>query len=98
MLPRAERIELNVRVLFESMTRHGFTGTTVDVSDSGLYFIVRYRAEQLGVGSLGTLSLLPRGSVPSRRCRVTRVTDDGVAVTYLDGPGLTLSLRSSSPA
>ena len=82
MILRAQRIQMNTRVLLEFSGLYGFTGTTIDFSESGVYFITHYKASSIKVGDEGHLHIIPKGLRSPLICCVTRITDDGIAIHY----------------
>ncbi|GAB0057233.1 hypothetical protein SIID45300_01556 [Candidatus Magnetaquicoccaceae bacterium FCR-1] len=81
---RAERFEVLARVLLELPGRRAFIGNTVNVSDSGVYFDIGYAPNTVELHELGLLHLMPLNSAPIRACKVTRITETGIAIHFLE--------------
>ncbi|MEO5355418.1 MAG: PilZ domain-containing protein [Magnetococcus sp. XQGC-1] len=82
--PRAQRIELLARVLLELHNKGAFIGNTENVSESGVFFIVGYPPNKISVGDIGLLHIMPLQERRPLPCKVTRLTDAGIAIQFLE--------------
>ncbi|MBF0178819.1 MAG: PilZ domain-containing protein [Magnetococcales bacterium] len=80
---RAERYELQTRVLLELSGMRAYIGMTINVSDSGLLFELGYPPIRIDVGETGLLHLMPLTLCRIIPCQVSRLTESGVAVQFL---------------
>ncbi|MBF0145497.1 MAG: PilZ domain-containing protein [Magnetococcales bacterium] len=81
---RAQRIELQARVVLELSERRAMIGNTRDISDSGVFFTIGYPPFHASLQEYGFLHLMPLVGHPPLPCQIARLTDDGVAVRFID--------------
>jgi hypothetical protein len=82
---RAQRIILQERVLVSFGEKAGFIGMTHDISQSGSLIITDYKPPGICVGGRGTIRSMPlTNGKQELSCQVVRITDQGVAVTFLN--------------
>ncbi|MBF0294492.1 MAG: PilZ domain-containing protein [Magnetococcales bacterium] len=84
--PRAERYELQSRVLLELGGMRAYIGMTINVSESGLLFELGYPPIRIDVGETGLLHHLPLTLCRIIPCQVARLTETGVGVRFLVQP------------
>ena len=88
MIERARRVRFSARVLLE-MDGHGaYIGNTENISESGVYFTLGYPPTNVTVGEVGLLHPMPLEKRPPLSCQVTRLTDSGIAVRFLENSAM----------
>ena len=84
-LPNREvRIELNTRIVMSFIGNAGFIGNTLDISESGVMIITGYKPPGIRIGAIGIFKILHvEIGQKKQSAKVVRITDQGVAISFL---------------
>ncbi|MBF0311057.1 MAG: PilZ domain-containing protein [Magnetococcales bacterium] len=80
---RAPRIEFRQRAFLELIDRRGFTGTTLNVSETGAFLELGFLPPDVTVGELGLLHPAPFKTNRYLLCKIVRITVEGIGFSLI---------------
>ena len=77
------RINVKVKLSLDIKGKNTFTGTSINISETGCIFRIGCHVGNVSVGDMGLLRIYPSNICKDLPCKIARLTEDCIAVQFL---------------